>query len=85
VEEVDLSKGLAEADIEALIGERDYTLFLNSRNDLYRERNMAENPPSRKEAVRLMSENPNLIRRPILVKGKKIVLGWKEVDMKALL
>ena len=82
---MDLSKGLSPAEIEDLIGERDYKLFLNSRNELYRERGMAQNPPSRQEAIRLMSENPNLIRRPILVKGKKIVLGWNEVDMKALL
>lgn len=80
-----MSKGLSPVDIEELIGDRDYKLFLNSRNELYRERGMARNPPSRKEAVRLMSENPNLIRRPILVKGKKIVLGWNEAEMKALL
>ena len=85
MEEVDLSKGLSPAEIEDLIGERDYKLFLNSRNELYRERGMAQNPPSRQEAIRLMSENPNMIPRPILVKGKKIVLGWNEVDMKALL
>jgi arsenate reductase (glutaredoxin) len=82
---VDLSKGLPEAEIDALIGERDYRLFLNSRNELYRERDMANHPPSRKEAIRLMSENPNLIRRPILVKGKKIVLGWNEEEMRQLL
>ena len=85
MEEIDMSKGLSPAEIEDLIGERDYKLFLNSRNELYRERGMAQNPPSRQEAIRLMSENPNLIRRPILVKGKKIVLGWNEADMKALL
>jgi arsenate reductase-like glutaredoxin family protein len=37
---------------------------------------MKENPPPRAEAIRLMSKNPNLIKRPILVKGKQIVLGW---------
>jgi arsenate reductase-like glutaredoxin family protein len=42
---------------------------------------MKENPPSRAEALRLMSENPNLIKRPILVKGREIVLGF---DKKAL-
>jgi len=36
---------------------------------------MKEHPPSRAEALKLMSENPNLIRRPILVDGDKIVLG----------
>jgi arsenate reductase-like glutaredoxin family protein len=36
---------------------------------------MKENPPSRAEALKLMSENPNLIKRPILVDGEKITLG----------
>ena len=54
---------------------RDYRDFLNSRNQIYRERRMKESPPSRAEALRLMSENPNLIKRPILVDGKKISPG----------
>jgi arsenate reductase-like glutaredoxin family protein len=66
-EEIDLNKGLSIAQLDALIGERDYKEFLNTRNELYRERNMKEHPPSRKDALKLMSGNPNLIRRPILV------------------
>jgi len=75
---VDLNKGLTAAELESLIGARDYKMFLNSRNDLYRERDMKENPPSRAEAVQLMAQNPNLIKRPILVKGDEIVLGYDE-------
>ena len=67
---------MSVAELEKLIGKRDYRDFLNTRNELYRERGMKENPPSRDEALRLMSENPNLIRRPILVKGNQIFLGW---------
>jgi arsenate reductase len=77
-EEVDLSRGLAVEELEKLIGRRDYREFLNPRNELYRERNMKDNPPTRDEAMRLMSENPNLIRRPILVKGNRIILGYDE-------
>jgi arsenate reductase-like glutaredoxin family protein len=77
-EEVDLNKGLPVAELEKLIGKRDYRDFLNTRNELYRERGMKENPPSRDEALRLMSENPNLIKRPILVKGNQIILGFDE-------
>jgi arsenate reductase-like glutaredoxin family protein len=64
------------AELDRLIGTRDYREFLNTRNDLYRERGMKEKPPSRAEALKLMSEHPNLIRRPILVDGEKITLGW---------
>jgi arsenate reductase-like glutaredoxin family protein len=66
---------LSVAELERLIGKRDYKLFLNTRNELYRERGMKENPPPRAEALKLMSENPNLIKRPILVDGENIVLG----------
>jgi arsenate reductase (glutaredoxin) len=77
-EEIDLNQGLSVAELEKLIGARDYREFLNTRNELYRERGMKENPPPREEALCLMSENPNLIRRPILVKGNRIVLGFDE-------
>ncbi|HYW47088.1 MAG TPA: ArsC/Spx/MgsR family protein [Bryobacteraceae bacterium] len=39
---------------------------------------MKDHPPPRAEALRLMSENPNLIKRPILVSGNRIVLGFDE-------
>ena len=76
---MDLNRGLSLAELDRLIGKRDYRLFLNSRNELYRERGMKENPPPRDEALRLMSENPNLIKRPILVKGGEILLGYDEI------
>ena len=74
-EEIDLNKGLTVEALDQLIGSRDYREFLNSRNELYRERNMKEAPPSRAEALELMSQHPNLIKRPILVDGARIVLG----------
>jgi arsenate reductase len=83
-EEIDLNKGLSVEQLDQLIGKRDYREFLNFRNEMYRERGMKENPPPRDEALRLMSENPNLIRRPILVKGGKIVLGYDEDALSAL-
>jgi arsenate reductase-like glutaredoxin family protein len=39
---------------------------------------MRNHPPPRVEALRLMSKNPNLIKRPIFVKGDEIVLGFDE-------
>jgi len=81
---VDLNRGLTVEDLDQLIGTRDYRQFLNSRNELYRERGMNQNPPSRAEALQLMAAHPNLIKRPILVKGKKIVLGFDEEAMTTL-
>jgi len=77
---VDLSKGLSVDELDRLIGKRDYREFLNPKNELYRQMGMKTNPPPREEALRLMSENPNLIRRPILVRGPKILLGFDESE-----
>ena len=68
--------------MEKLIGKRDYREFLNPRNELYREQGMKANPPAREEAIRMMSENPNLVRRPILVKGGKMLFGFDEAEWK---
>jgi len=81
----DIGKERLTADeLDVLVGDRDYRLFLNSRNELYRERNMREKPPSRAEALKLMAAEPNLIRRPVVIKGKQIVLGYDEDALKKL-
>jgi Spx/MgsR family transcriptional regulator len=73
----DLAKErLTSAEIENLIGNRDYKDFLNSRNELFRRKKMRDSPPSRREAIRLMAEEPNLIRRPVIVAGGHIVIGF---------
>lgn len=79
---MDLNKGLSEAELDKLIGKRDYKLFLNAKNELYRERGMKENPPPREEAIRLMAAHPNLIKRPLLIEGSAVVYGYDEARYK---
>jgi Spx/MgsR family transcriptional regulator len=75
----DLGKDrLSAAELDHLIGKRDHRKFLNPRNALYRSRNMSKNPPSRDEALKLMAAEPNLIRRPVVLRGSDIVLGYDE-------
>lgn len=69
---------LSETELGEIIGSRDHRDFLNPRNELYRQRNMAEKPPSRAAAIKLMSETPNLIRRPLLIQGSRIIIGFDE-------
>jgi arsenate reductase-like glutaredoxin family protein len=85
LESRDLGKDrLSAAELDGLIGDRDYKLFLNTRNELYREKKMGLVPPSRAEAIKLMAAEPNLIKRPMVIRGKEIVLGYDEEALKKL-
>ena len=85
LEERDLGKDPLSADeLDALIGKRNYLDFLNPRNELYRKMRMKEKPPSRAEALKWMSKEPNLIRRPIVIRGGEFVLGFDEDKLKKL-
>jgi arsenate reductase len=86
IESRDLDKQrLNEAELEELIGHRDYQEFLNTRNELYRTRNMKDHPPSRAEALQLMANEPNLIRRPVVIRGSQMVLGFDEEAYRKLM
>ena len=71
-------------EIDQLIGKRDHRMFLNTRNELYRTRKMGQNPPSRDEALKLMAAEPNLIRRPVVLRGSEMVLGYNEEALKRI-
>lgn len=69
---------LSATELEKLIGDRDHTDFLNTHSGAYRENNLAENPPTRREAIRMMAKDPRLIRRPVVIAGGRVVLGFDE-------
>lgn len=85
IEAVDLSKGMSVAELDRLIGKRDHTEFLNTRNELYRRLGMKKNPPTREAALRLMAENPNLIKRPLMKLGGKLLVGFDAAQVSAVL
>jgi arsenate reductase-like glutaredoxin family protein len=76
---------LSETELREIIGDRPIESFLNTRTPLYRERDMKHKPPSKEEAIRLMSKDSNLLKRPIIIKGKIIVAGFDEAAVKKLL
>jgi arsenate reductase-like glutaredoxin family protein len=76
---------LSAVELEKLIGDRDYKEFLNPRNERYRSLGMKQHPPSRAEAIRAMAKEPNLLRRPVIIRGSEIVLGFDEGAYRKLL
>jgi arsenate reductase-like glutaredoxin family protein len=47
--------------------------FVSRRSPVFKQRPL---PASKKEAIDLMIAQPNLIKRPILVKGSRVVFGF---------
>jgi arsenate reductase-like glutaredoxin family protein len=85
-EERELGKSpMTTEELDLLIGQHDYKLFLNARNELYRTRKMKDHPPTRAEAVKLMAHEPNLIKRPLLVRGQRVVYGFDKDGFRAVM
>jgi len=76
---------LTEKELKEIIGEEPIEKFLYTRTPLYREKNMKQKPPSKEEGIKLMLKDPNLLKRPVIIKGKKKLTGFNEAEVKELL
>jgi arsenate reductase-like glutaredoxin family protein len=47
--------------------------FVSTRSPVFKQRPL---PRSKKEAIDLMMEQQNLIRRPILIRGSQVIFGF---------
>jgi|TARA_B100000315_G_scaffold127549_1_gene117305 arsenate reductase-like glutaredoxin family protein len=41
-------------------------------------------PASKAEAIALMTENPKLVRRPVVIAGRRVVFGFDKVRLTEL-
>ena len=74
VHEIDINKEPPTREfLEKHIDASRFLDFVSTRSPVWKERPL---PTSKKEAIDLMMQNPNLIRRPILIRGSKVVFGF---------
>lgn len=59
-------------------------LYLNQHSPLYRKLNMRTKIPSKSEAIKLMHKDPNLIKRPVIVKGQYVLFGFDAGELQKL-
>jgi Spx/MgsR family transcriptional regulator len=74
-----------EKELREIIRDSPIEPFLSTRTSLYKERNMKQKPPSKDEAIKLMLKDPNLLKRPVFIKGKKKLTGFNEAEAKELI
>ena len=59
--------------------------FLNPRSPSYKERGLGERKLTKREAIDLMLEDPNLMKRPVVFRNGKAVFGYDEAAWDELL
>ena len=67
--------------LEKHIDAANFLDFVSLRSPVFKERPL---PKSKKEAIAMMMENPNLIRRPILIQGAKVIFGFDKAEYEEL-
>lgn len=67
-----------------LIDEHGLDAILSKRSPTYKERNLGERKLSKSEAIDLMLEDPNLMRRPLVLGKGKAVFGYDPEGYDAL-
>jgi len=74
VEEVNINRMPPSREfLEEHVDEARYLDFVSTRSPLFKTERL---PRSKKEALDLMLKLPNLIKRPVLVAGRKVLFGF---------
>ena len=76
MEERDINRNPPDrAFLEKHIDAERFLDFVSTRSPVFKTRPL---PRSKKEAIDLMMEQPNLIKRPILMRGSKVTFGFNK-------
>ncbi len=70
--------------LETHIDAKNVKAYLNVHSQAYKDHGLKDDPPTKKGAIELMMRDPNLIKRPVIVKGKRAVFGYDEQGIKEL-
>ena len=74
VEQIDINKTPPDrAFLEKHVDAARFLDFVSTRSPVFKELGL---PRSKKQAIDLMMKNPNLIRRPIVIKGSTVIFGF---------
>ncbi len=64
--------------LETHIDAKDVKSYLNIRCQTYKTHDLKNDPPTKKGAIELMMRDPELIKRPVIVRDKVAIFGFEE-------
>ena len=78
LEEINYAKsGLDEATVKSLVTKAGGVKpLINTRHAIAKEKGWADNPPDAETFAKAVVKEVNLLKRPILIAGKKTIIGF---------
>jgi arsenate reductase-like glutaredoxin family protein len=76
---------LSAAELKRLFAGCDPREFLSTKSPTFRAMRLDANKLSAAAALKLMAKEPNLIKRPLTVVGRKIIAGFDRDALKSVL
>lgn len=70
--------------LSRLIDEHGLEAVLSTRSPAWKARGLDAKTLSKTQAIELMLEDANLIRRPLVLKGKKAIFGYAPAEYETL-
>ena len=70
----------SKAELDELIGDRPFVEFISTRAKSYKITGWDRRSPTKKQAISAMMIDPTLLRRPILIVGKRVIIGWSQKE-----
>ncbi len=75
----------SEAELTSLFDDADPRDFINPKSPAYKAMGLTDQKLSARDAIRLMAREPNLIKRPLTIKGRTIIAGFDRDRMRDVL
>ena len=76
---------LTRAEMTRIVDTVGVAQVLNTRHKVAKERGWKDKAPAKATFVKAALEEPNLLRRPVLIRGRMAVVGFDEDAIRALL
>jgi arsenate reductase-like glutaredoxin family protein len=82
LDEVNYAKeALSEAAVASIVKKAGgVAAVLNTRHATAKENGWADKPPSAAEFTKAAAAEPNLLKRPIVVAGDKVIVGFNKTE-----
>ncbi len=78
-------QGVPEKELKAWVKQLGWDVLLNKRGTTWRKLDdSVKDSVDEQSAIQIMLENPSIIKRPVLVSGKTLLVGFKADDYSQL-